>query len=378
VSVPDLGLVDTVTLVVRPGNPAGITVAPKDSVITVNGTATLRGGATDSYGNVRSDPVTFSLLSGPATVSNAAVTGTAVGRASILLMSDSRADTAYLSVVPPGVLAAINPSSGVLGPFVFNLDGSSMQAIPTSPTAGNVRWAPSGTSLAFDQSSDGLTAGSASDQLQSITSAGVVTSLDVSPGYGDRSPQYAPNGAMIYYWKLGSPDRLWHVTPSGTNDDTVFMQNPYDDLMPSPSPDGSQLAYLSFVNGSPDLRILTLATGALTDLHLLAWAPVWAPSGLTIAYINAFAVQGPIALVNADGSGQRTLTTGTYYQDIDWSPDGQYIVAANVDGDLNLITVSTGTVLPLHYASGDTWYSPTWNRAAGASALRASRALAHK
>jgi WD40-like Beta Propeller Repeat len=364
VSVPDFGIVDTVTFTATPGRAWGISVSPKDTTVAVNGTATLRGGAVDRYGNVRTDPVVFSALSGPATVSGATVTGTGIGPASVLVTSNGLSDTAFVGVVPAGVLAA-GSSAGLR---IFNLDGSGMQVVSVETGIGNVRWAPSGTRLAFDQTSGGQDDGGST--LYTMTPSGTISPVDVSPGFRDQWPQWSRDGSTIYYSKIGGAgSSMWHVTSSGTSDDSVPNQNPNFDIFPSPSPDGSKLAYVADLSSTSDLRILTVSTGAVTDLHLVAWAPVWAPTGQTIAYINQLNYSGQIALVNADGTGQRLLSTAIYQQDFDWSPDGQYIIAQNVNtGQFDLIIVATGVTLPLPYTVG--FYSPTWNPTSGGGAQR--------
>jgi Tol biopolymer transport system component len=364
VSVPDFGIVDTITFTATPGRAVGISVAPKDTTLAVNGTATLRGGAVDQYGNVRSDPVVFSALSGSATVSGATVTGTGIGPASILVTSNGLSDTAFVGVVPAGVLAA-GSSAGLR---IFNLDGSGMHVVSVATGIGNVRWAPSGASLAYDQTFEGQDDGGST--LYTITPSGTISSVDVSPGFRDQWPQWSRDGSTIYYSKIGGAgSSMWHVTPGGTSDDSVPNQNPNFDIFPSPSPDGSKLAYVADLSSTSDLRVLTVSTGAVTDLHLVAWAPVWAPTGQTIAYINQLNYSGQIALVNADGTGQRLLSTATYQQNFDWSPDGLYIIAQNANtGQFDLIIVASGATLPLPYTAG--FYSPTWNPTSGSSAQR--------
>jgi hypothetical protein len=374
IAVPDFGIVDTITFTATPGNAATIGVNPKDTAISIAGTATLRGGAVDSYGNLRSDPVVYSALSGPVTVSGATVTGTAVGPASVLLTCDGKTDTAYVSVVPTGVLAA---GSGA-GLRVFNLDGSGMQVLSVSTSVGNVRWSPSGSAFVFDQTPGGGDGGTGT--LYTVpASGGTAVAVDNSPGFRDQWPQWSRDGSTIYYSHIGGGvSAVYHVTPSGSDDDSVPNQDPSFDISPSPSPDGTKLAYVADLVSTSDLRILTLSTGAVTDLHLFAWAPVWAPSGQTIAYLADGFYQGRVALVNADGSGQQILTQGIYNEDYDWSPDGQYIVASNAStGYFDLINVSTGVALPLPYTAG--YYSPSWKPGTGASAsaLRASKVPSH-
>jgi hypothetical protein len=369
VAVPDFGIADTIRFTATPGRATGISVAPKDTTVTVQGTVTLRGGVTDSYGNVRSDPVTFAVLSGPATISGATVTGTGVGAASVLMTGGGVSDTAFVSVVPSGVLAA---GSGA-GLRIFNIDGSGMQIVPTP--VGSARWSPSGTVLAFDQTVQGLSDGSST--LATITPMDAVTPVDVSNGLFDQWPQWSRDGTTIYYSKIsaGATSAIWHVTPSGTSDDSVSIQDPSFDVYPSPSPDGSELAYIADLSSTSDLRILTLSTGAVTPLHIVAWSPVWAPTGETIAYLNQFSTSGQIAVVNADGSGQRVLSGATYNANFDWSPDGQYIVAQNaVTQRLDLITVATGATFPLTYSAG--YYAPSWKPTGGGSPQRVPRAAA--
>jgi hypothetical protein len=357
VSVPDFGITDLITFTATPGNAVGVYVAPGDTAVTVNGTVTLRGGAVDARGNVRSDPVTYSVLSGPVTVSGATVTGTGVGRASIQLTADGKSATASFTVVPQGVLAAAAGNTV----RIFNLDGSGMQTISVPlPYVTEVRWSPLGTSLAF---------GDDAQALFTVTPSGTVTQVDATTGY-DQWPQWSRDGSTIYYSKISgnNTSALWHVTPTGANDDSVSIQNPSFDIFPSPSPDGTKLAYVADLGNTSDLRVLTLSTGAVADLQLVAWAPVWSPTGQTIAYLDQFSTTGPIAVVNADGTGQRVLNSATYGQDFDWSPDGQYIVALNgLTGQFDLITVATGVALPLPYTGG--FSSPSWKATAGASPL---------
>ena len=248
-----------------------------------------------------------------------------------------------------------------------------MQIVPTP--VGSARWSPSGTVLAFDQTVQGLSDGSST--LATITPMDAVTPVDVSNGLFDQWPQWSRDGTTIYYSKIsaGATSAIWHVTPSGTSDDSVSIQNPSFDVYPSPSPDGSELAYIADLSSTSDLRILTLSTGAVTPLHIVAWSPVWAPTGETIAYLNQFSTSGQIAVVNADGSGQRVLSGATYNANFDWSPDGQYIVAQNaVTQRLDLITVATGATFPLTYSAG--YYAPSWKPTGGGSPQRVPRAAA--
>ncbi|HZS60746.1 MAG TPA: hypothetical protein VFA43_15830, partial [Gemmatimonadaceae bacterium] len=120
-----------------------------------------------------------------------------------------------------------------------------------------------------------------------------------------------------------------------------------------------QIVYATITGASTDLRILTLSTGAVTDLQISGWAPSWAPAGNRIAYLQGSSCQSTLAVMNADGSNPHALTTDAYQGEVDWSPDGQWIVAQNVSRNrLDLINASSGVIIPLPNTAGMS--SPSW------------------
>lgn len=362
VEAPVFNLVDTVWFTVRPGSAAAVVAAPEDTALFVGATLTLHTRVVDRFGNARTDPVAYSVLHGPATIADSVVTGTAVGRAAILASAGGKSDTTYLSVVPQGVLAA----GAADGLHVFHLDGSAMQQMIIEGSIGALRWSPSGTALVYDQTTSGQTLGT--DLIQTVTLSGTTTVVDQTPADRDIWPQWSRDGGTIFYSKLSfGSSALWAATPTGYEDDSLPNQNPSFDLFPSPSPDATQLVYVADLGTTADLRILTRATGAVRDLNTVGWAPVWAPTGQTIAYISQFNNYGPIALINADGTGQRQLAAGPYNQDLDWSPDEQWIVAQNTTTtQIDLINVATGAAVPLPYTTG--FWSPAWQPTSGSGA----------
>lgn len=66
-----------------------------------------------------------------------------------------------------------------------------------------------------------------------------------------------------------------------------LTNNPWDDVTPALSPDGTRLAYSSRQNGYWDLYILDLSSGKktrVTDTPEFEASPTWSPDGLWIAY----------------------------------------------------------------------------------------------
>ncbi len=106
------------------------------------------------------------------------------------------------------------------------------------------------------------------------------------------------------------------------------------------SPDGRRLAFGVTSFGGParfdGLHVVDLLTGRDRQLVRVGahgeynWDDInWSPDGRRLAYAS----DGTIALMNADGSGQTVLRTGTTGHDHapSWSPDGRWIAFATRD-----------------------------------------------
>lgn len=359
VSVPKLGFADTATFTVEPGAAVQIAGVLADTTVYSGVAIALEGIVVDRYGNPRPDPVTFHTLSGPATVSGNTVTTTAIGLARVTATAGPLADTTAISIVPHGRIATSH------SPYIHivNLDGSNSVSIaPNLGVVGNVRWAPDGQSIVYDQMFGCSITQIGDDSPIAIASlSGGANALQLPAFYYVYYPQYTRDGAHIYFTMLGASTsgQTWQADPKSGSTTAIGIP-PNQDYGPSPSPDGSQLAYFhALSNTTADLRILTLSTGTVTDLGVPAYQPVWSPVSNQIAYIAAGTCQGLIHIINSDGSGDRALSANTYNSGFDWSPDGAWIVATNAGtGKIEVINVASGQVLPLTFSSG--LGSPAW------------------
>ena len=65
--------------------------------------------------------------------------------------------------------------------------------------------------------------------------------------------------------------------------------------------------------------------------------------------------------MNADGTNQRVITGSRPYSEapVTWSPDSKWLIAQNSDyGNLDVIEVATGNILPLWSGAG--YVSLSW------------------
>ncbi|MEO6056692.1 MAG: LpqB family beta-propeller domain-containing protein [Gemmatimonadales bacterium] len=60
--------------------------------------------------------------------------------------------------------------------------------------------------------------------------------------------------------------------------------------------------------------------------------PAWSPDGRSIAFTSHRTGRWQVYVMNADGSGQTQLTSGSFATSPDWSPDGTKIAFSGVDG----------------------------------------------
>jgi TolB protein len=101
-------------------------------------------------------------------------------------------------------------------------------------------------------------------------------------------------------------------------------------IMPAWSPDGRNLAYVSYRGGSPDIYLASIFAGRssnLTNGRGQSFAPSFSPDGKRIAYSSSVSGNSEIWVANADGTSPRKLTTSPASDTAPaWSPTGQEIV----------------------------------------------------
>lgn len=189
--------------------------------------------------------------------------------------------------------------------------------------------------------------------------------FDVTPNQCNGSPAWAPTQKQIVYDTGGqvsiiNSDRTgnrtlgyggWSPDPDWSRENVIVYGNWYG--LYSVNPDGS--------NGFQ-----------INNIDTFFWSASWSPTGSQIAYVLCYPDPSPvcptveIAVVNADGTGQRILTAAPANNwDPSWSPDGSSIVyVSDATGTTEIWVMGYDGSLPIQltHFSMNTNASPHWSQ----------------
>jgi Tol biopolymer transport system component len=365
------GSVDNVPFTINPGHVTGVTASPSDTAMYVGATLKLNAFAHDRAQNPTSNTVTYGPASGPVSLSGTQVSASATGRAAVVVQGAGFVDTTHISVVPHGTIAMGPADLGHLGITIVDLDGSNYRFLPMSSPALRPLWAPNGAWVVFDYNA---VPALGNERIGLIDTTGKQWNADTnSLQYAELElmPQFSRDGRWIYFTQAQDVNahyaQLWRVG-ADSNATPLPNQSPSWDYSPSPSPDGSQVAYVGGLDGDfpATLKLLNVTTGAVTSLGVTAQTPRWSPQGQSIAYIAGVPTDlaGKLSVIQADGSNPHVVGPSSNFYEfwIDWSPDGQWIVATNaLTLHVELVNVASGVTLPLAFTTKI--HAPTWRPA---------------
>jgi len=155
-------------------------------------------------------------------------------------------------------------------------------------------WSPDGKTLAF--------VGERNSNFDIYTiskNGGSEKRLTTAEGLDD-GPEYSPDGKYIYFNSVRSGHmQIWRMNSDGS-EQVQITKGELNDWFPHLSPDGTKMVFLSYpkeVAGHPEnkdvqLRLMTLADGKITVLAKLFGGqgtinvPSWSPDGTKLAFVS--------------------------------------------------------------------------------------------
>jgi TolB protein len=134
---------------------------------------------------------------------------------------------------------------------------------------------------------------------------------------------------IIYVVKQAKRYELQVADADGHGAQTVLASNE-PIISPAWSPDGNQVAYVSFEQKKPVVYVQSLLTGQRRPVANF-WgsnsAPAWSPDGRRLAVVLTKDGGSQIFLINVDGSGVSRLTQSSAIDtEPNFSPDGQLLL----------------------------------------------------
>jgi TolB protein len=138
-------------------------------------------------------------------------------------------------------------------------------------------------------------------------------------------------------------------------------------LTPRLAPKGSQLAYVSFAGGQPNVRVADLNSGQerpLVPAGGITFAPRYSPDGSKIVFSMMLGANSDVYVVPASGGAPQRLTTSTGVDtDPSFSPDGSQIVfESDRGGTQQLYVMKADGSGQRRISFGGGWYAaPAWS-----------------
>jgi TolB protein len=182
------------------------------------------------------------------------------------------------------------------------------------------------------------------------------------------SPAWSPDGSRIAFTTFVKGQADIYIFNVANGEYRVFQNAPGVDSAPDWSPDGNSIAYSSSeTDGNAEIYVRPANGGPakrLTYSWAIETAPSWSPTGRELAFTSDRLGKPQVFIMDADGANQRRLTSfGEYNDSPAWSPRGDMIayVRRNLEGFQIYLTDPRGEIhTQLTTITGDNM-DPCWS-----------------
>ena len=207
--------------------------------------------------------------------------------------------------------------------------------------------------------------------LFSYSFQGMMLSRLTADPWDDITPSLSPDGSQIAYASRRNGYWDLYLLDLSTGISSRLTDSMEYEASPSWSPDGQWLVYETYQNGSLDLVILSVTDPEqrqiLTEGPASDQSPSWSPLGRQIAYVSNQTGEDEIWIADLDKFGDErfiNISKNTFVSEAhpSWSPEGNFLAWAGspINSSLNGIYIANSfqNSSPVWLGSGD-W--PNWS-----------------
>lgn len=164
-------------------------------------------------------------------------------------------------------------------------------------------------------------------------------------------PAWSPDGSKIAFTSYMRKNPDLYITSASGGGARRISDHRGMNTGAAWSPDGKKIAVTLSKDGNPEIYLLDASTGSilkrLTNSRYIETGPTFSPDGKKIAFVSDRQGGPQIFVMNADGSGKRRVSmNGSYNTEPAWSPrPGTRLLAytTRVKGHFDIVTLDLQT-----------------------------------
>jgi Tol biopolymer transport system component/serine/threonine protein kinase len=234
---------------------------------------------------------------------------------------------------------------------VANADGSGQVRLTNDPVDDRFPiWSPDDNWIIFARGHDNDT------ELYRISPDGGDPVRLTDNDAFDGNANWSPDGSLIAFTSNRTGSNEIFIMNSDGSDVRQLTDTGGNNFNPVWSPNGERILFVSDRDNDRDVYVINLDGSDETGLALDAadeLSPIWSPDGSQIAFVRATENdEGDLFIIQADGSGERFVTSGIYTGDpnLTWSPDGAligFLRQGDPSIDIYVVALENGNVTRL-------------------------------